>query len=148
MQEPYRALACHGLNILLADYVVHAHRVRMFRWNMERVHANILGGLMDKLLQNAQTQSDHAALRISELGGVPGGSLPRLLAITSFAETGPVHVRGMLEQFTDDYESLSDRLVRLTQFARQEGDTTTIQVAERQNDIFRICQADVRQWLA
>ena len=114
------------LNKLLANYHIHAQKLRNFHWNVEGSHFFELHKKFDELYHEVQPNIDAVAERVRILGKRPSSTLREYLTISDIKEVEKsVSSYQMVKKILDDFEILLSFIMDVTDAALRIGDTGT-----------------------
>ncbi|MBQ4820527.1 DNA starvation/stationary phase protection protein [Aquimarina sp. MMG016] len=118
-----------ALNKLLANYIVHYHKLRTFHWNVEGGDFFELHEQFEVEYNEAKLQTDTIAERIRVFGLKPKYTLQQHLGLADIKELqDDLAPLGMVKEVLKDFRILHDSLLDVLNAALDSGDTVTEEI--------------------
>jgi len=122
-----KTLLTKELNLLIASYHVHYHKLRNFHWNVEGSDFFDLHDKFEELYNFSKVNIDDIAERVRVFGERPMVSLREYLEHSKINEpVGVPDSREMVEHVLDDFEILLKQMIGALDVANEIGDVSTI----------------------
>ncbi|GAA4272012.1 DNA starvation/stationary phase protection protein [Aquimarina gracilis] len=117
------------LNKLLANYIVHYHKLRTFHWNVEGGDFFELHEQFELEYNEVKEQTDIIAERIRVFGLKPKSTLQKHLNMADIKEQEKeVSPLEMVHEVLNDFRILHDSLLDVLNAALESGDTVTEEI--------------------
>ncbi|MBT8316694.1 MAG: DNA starvation/stationary phase protection protein [Lutibacter sp.] len=118
------------LNELIANYIVHYHKLRNFHWNVDGPEFFELHKEFEDEYNAVQENIDILAERIRVFGIKPSMTMKDILSVSEIKEAKADKMTpiDMVTQLLKDYDILHDKMLNVVNAALENGDNVTEQI--------------------
>ncbi|MFD0862035.1 Dps family protein [Sungkyunkwania multivorans] len=118
-----------AINKLMANYIVHYHKLRNFHWNVEGADFFELHQQFEVEYDKVKENIDILAERIRVFGIKPRYTLKQFMALAEVGEVdGELSSLQMVKEVLKDFGIIHDSLLNVANFALEAGDMATEEI--------------------